>query len=266
MKLATESVTKAFAGIHALSDVTMEVEKGEIVGIIGPNGSGKTTLINVISGVIPPTSGKVRLGEETWTSRPSHRVARDGIARSFQAIRLFREMTVLENVEVAATASTTIRGTSAARRASRQALAELDLSHHASTLAATLSYGLQRRVEIARAIVTNPHFLLLDEPAAGLNETESEDLVEHLLSLRKRFGFGVALIDHDLHLIMRVTDRIVVLNEGHLLVQGKPEEVRRNPEVIRAYIGRDIDESRRRGRELSPEEPTTLTTEERNEP
>jgi ABC-type branched-subunit amino acid transport system ATPase component len=255
MELETESVTKVFAGLHALSEVSVCIGKGEIAGIIGPNGSGKTTLINVISGVIQPTSGRVRLGEETWTHRVSYRVARAGIARTFQTIRLFREMTVLENVEVAATASPSVRGTRAARRASREALASLELAQYSATLAATLPYGLQRRVEIARAIVTKPHFLLLDEPAAGLNETESDELVRHLLDVREQVGCGVVLIDHDLHLIMRATDRIFVLNEGRLLVEGKPEEIRHDPQVIRAYIGRDLGEARRRERLAHSAEP-----------
>jgi ABC-type branched-subunit amino acid transport system ATPase component len=254
MRLTTDSVTKVFAGLHALSEVTIHADQAEIVGIIGPNGSGKTTLINVISGVIAPSAGQIRLGDDTWSNWPSHRVARAGIARTFQTIRLFTEMTVLENVQVAATASPSVRGTVAARRASLEALDRLGLRPHASHLARTLPYGLQRRVEIARAIVTKPRFLLLDEPAAGLNETESDELLTRLLELRGDLGCGVLMIDHDLHLIMRSTDRIYVLNEGRLLAQGRPEEIRHDPEVIRAYIGRDFNEARRRERRLAQNE------------
>jgi ABC-type branched-subunit amino acid transport system ATPase component len=246
MQLATESITKVFDGLKALSDVSISAEKGEVVGIIGPNGSGKTTLINVISGVTEPTSGTVRLGEHTWSWRSSDRVAHTGIARTFQTIRLFTEMTVLQNVEVAATASRSIRGTRAARRASREVLDRLGLGDHASTPARALPYGLQRRVEIARAVVSRPHFLLLDEPAAGLNGTESDELLARLLELREDLGCGVLVIDHDLRLIMRATDRIFVLNEGRLLAHGQPDEIRRNPEVIRAYLGRGRDEPERR--------------------
>jgi ABC-type branched-subunit amino acid transport system ATPase component len=237
MQLATDSITKTFAGVHALSDVSISVEKGEILGIIGPNGSGKTTLVNVISGVIPPTAGSVALGDDRWTRRPSHRVARSGIARTFQTVRLFEEMTVLENIEVAATCSPSTRGVRRARAATREALAMLDLEDDARTVASTLSYGRQRRVELARAVVGRPHFLLLDEPAAGLNDAESDGLLETLLSLRETLGCGVVLIDHDLRLIMRGTDRIHVLNEGHTLAEGGPDEIRRDPRVIAAYLG-----------------------------
>jgi ABC-type branched-subunit amino acid transport system ATPase component len=237
MVLATDSITKTFAGVKALSDVSLSANKGEIVGIIGPNGSGKTTLVNVISGVIPPTSGSVRLGDERWSRRPSHRVARAGIARTFQTIRLFEEMTVLENVEVAATCSPHSRGVRRARHATRDTIAMLGLDGHAHTVASTLPYGLQRRVEMARAAVGQPHFLLLDEPAAGLNETESDELLETLLRLREALECGVLLIDHDLRLIMRGTDRIHVLNEGRTLAEGTPDEIRHNPRVIAAYLG-----------------------------
>lgn len=237
MKLTADSITKSFAGVLALSDVSMAVEEGEIVGVIGPNGSGKTTLINVISGVIPATAGHVRLGDDDCTRKPSHQVARDGVARTFQTIRLFEEMTVLENVEVAASANPATKGLVRPRRVSREALVRLGLDGYATTVAKHLSYGLQRRVEIARAIACRPKFVLLDEPAAGLNDAESDELLRTLLELRDSLGFGVLLVDHDLRLMMRATDRINVLNEGRLLAEGSPQEVRHNPEVIKAYIG-----------------------------
>jgi len=239
MKLATESVTKTFAGVHALEGVSVDVAKGEIVGVIGPNGSGKTTLVNVISGVIPPSAGTVSIGEDRWSRRASHQVARCGVARTFQTIRLFSEMTVLENVEVAAASCARRRSSGSARAASREAIAMLGLEEHAEALATTLSYGLQRRVEMARAVAGQPDFLLLDEPAAGLNESESDDLLEMLLGLRDSLGCGVLIIDHDLRLIMRGTERIFVLNEGKLLTQGKPDEVRRDSRVIASYLGTD---------------------------
>jgi ABC-type branched-subunit amino acid transport system ATPase component len=239
MKLATDSITKTFAGVHALKSVSLSADKGEIVGIIGPNGSGKTTLVNVISGVIPPTSGTVSLGDDTWSRRSSHKVARCGIARTFQTIRLFEEMTVLENVEVAATCSPLTRGVRRARTATREALAMLGLEDQANTVAVNLSYGQQRRVELARAAVGRPKFLLLDEPAAGLNETESDDLLATLLRLRDELECGVLLIDHDLRLIMRGTDRIHVLNEGKTLAEGSPDEIRHDKRVIAAYLGSD---------------------------
>lgn len=241
MQLATESITKSFAGVHALSDVSIDVGKGEIVGVIGPNGSGKTTLVNVISGVIAPTAGTVSIGSDRWARRSSHRMARCGVARTFQTVRLFDEMTVLENVEVAAASSPRSRGMRRTRTASREAIAMLGLADRAETMANTLSYGLQRRVELARAIAGKPDFLLLDEPAAGLNEAESDELLETLLRLRETVGCGLLLIDHDLRLIMRGTERIFVLNEGKLLAQGKPEEVRRDSRVIASYLGTDVD-------------------------
>jgi branched-chain amino acid transport system permease protein len=237
MRLTTHSITKSFAGLRALSEISVTIEQGEIVGVIGPNGSGKTTLINVISGVLPCTEGTVKLGDQDLTNAPSHGVARRGISRTFQTIRLFEEMTVLENVEVAACGNPATKGWSRPRRSSREALARLDLDRYADSIATTLPYGLQRRVEIARAIAARPSFVLLDEPAAGMNESESDDLLATLLSLREALGFGALLIDHDLRLIMRATDRIYVLNEGKLLATGTPEEVRNNKEVIRAYIG-----------------------------
>jgi ABC-type branched-subunit amino acid transport system ATPase component len=223
--------------VHALSDVSFSTEKGEILGIIGPNGSGKTTLVNVISGVIAPTSGSVTLGSATWERRASHHVARAGIARTFQTVRLFQEMTVLENVEVAASCSPHFRGLRGARKATRETIAMLGLEDHANAVTSTLAYGRQRRVELARAAVGKPHFLLLDEPAAGLNETESDELLETLVRLRDAVECGVLLIDHDLRLIMRGTDRIHVLKEGRTLADGTPEAIRHDPRVIAAYLG-----------------------------
>jgi ABC-type branched-subunit amino acid transport system ATPase component len=241
MELIAESVSRSFAGVHALTDVEMKIAEGEILGVIGPNGSGKTTLINVLSGVIPPSGGRVRLGDESWDSLTSFKVSRRGIGRTFQTIRVFAEMTVLENVEVAACAHKATRGWHRRRQISREALERLDLTQYAHTVVSELSYGLQRKVEIARAVATRPRFVLLDEPAAGLNETESDELLATLLDLRSDFGFGVMLVDHDLRLIMRCTDRIVVLCEGKVLADGKPDEVRHNPEVVRAYIGGSVE-------------------------
>jgi ABC-type branched-subunit amino acid transport system ATPase component len=237
MRLEIDAVSKDFAGLHALRDVTAYVEKGEILAVIGPNGSGKTTLINVVSGVIRPTSGQVRMDGKVLTKLPSYAVARSGVARTFQNIRLFRDMTAIENVETAASRSPAVKGLLRPRLRSREALAKLGLERYAQTIVSTLPYGLQRRVEIARAIATEPQFVLLDEPAAGLNEVESDELLEVIRTVRQELGCGIMVVDHDLRLIMRVSERIHALNEGRTLAEGTPEQVRSNRAVIEAYLG-----------------------------
>jgi len=237
MKLEIESVSKDFAGLHALRDVTVHLDEGEILAVIGPNGSGKTTLINVVSGVIRPTSGEVRMNGTVLTNLPSYAVARVGVSRTFQNIRLFRDMTVIENVETAASRSPRVKGFLRPRRLSREALRQLGLEGHADSIVSTLPYGIQRRVEIARAISMQPRFLLLDEPAAGLNEVESDELLDVIRTVRGKLGCGILIVDHDLRLIMRLAERIHALNEGRTLAEGTPEQVRHNRAVIEAYLG-----------------------------
>lgn len=241
MRLEVDDISKEFAGLRALDGVNLTLVKGEILAVIGPNGSGKTTLINVVSGIIPPTSGSARLEGRMLTELPSHKVARCGIGRTFQNIRLFRDMTAIENVETAASRSPRTKGFARPRRVSREALDLVALGDHAETVVGTLPYGLQRRVEIARAIASQPHFVLLDEPAAGLNEAESDALLGVIRLVRDRLGAGVLVVDHDLRLIMRVAERIHVLNEGRTLAEGTPQEVRNNRAVIEAYLGSEYD-------------------------
>ena len=235
-QLLVERVCKSFNGLRALDDVTLSLSQGEILGLIGPNGSGKTTLINVISGLLPATSGKVSVRGAEITNLTAYNIARSGIARTFQTIRLFRELTVMENAEVAAVGVGASRG--AARQRGVAALAEMSLEPYADSLAGTLPYGLQRRLEVARALAMDPAFILLDEPGAGLNEEECNDLLKVLGRIRERHNLGMLVVEHDMRLIMRLCDRLHVLQSGRTIGEGTPAEVRENPDVIEAYLGR----------------------------
>jgi branched-chain amino acid transport system ATP-binding protein len=229
--LALSDVVKQFRGLRALDGVSLEVREREIVGLIGPNGSGKTTLLNVASGVMRPTQGSVVVDGVDATGLPPHKLAERGVGRTFQQIRLFSEMTVRENVQVGAVAR---------RQSVKQVpalLQRLGLTDVADRPAATLAYGQQRRAEIARALAGEPRFLLLDEPAAGMNEAESDELLGTIRAVRDDEGCAVLIVDHDLRLIMRLCERIHVLGEGRTICEGAPEAVRRDPTVIAAYLG-----------------------------
>jgi len=231
-------VSKNFDGIQALLNVSIQLQEGRIVGFIGPNGSGKTTLLNCISGVLRPTSGLILLDGRSIVGWGPHDVASAGILRTFQNIRLFTHLTCLDNVEVAAVAAGRImQGPS--RELARGLLAEFGLIQLEMRYAGTLSYGDQRRLEIARALAAQPRFLLLDEPAAGMNEAESHELGGAIERVRTQRGSGILLVEHDLELIMRLSDYVYVLNEGKLIAEGPPEAVRSDPSVIAAYIGED---------------------------
>ncbi|WP_395020601.1 branched-chain amino acid ABC transporter ATP-binding protein/permease [Dongia sp.] len=233
--LEAESITKDFAGLRALDNVSLSLKPGEILGLIGPNGSGKTTLLNVISGLFAPTAGAIRIDGQIATDWPAHVIAQAGVGRTFQNIRLFGQLSVIENVEISARVS---EATDDPHAFAMQLLAEFGLADFADRPAAALDYGAQRRLEIARALALRPRYLLLDEPAAGMNPTESNALLQELAKLRQRTGIGLLVIDHDMSLIMRLCDRIVVLNRGQMIAEGDPKTIQSNPAVIEAYIGR----------------------------
>ncbi len=234
--LVVRNVIKNFAGLHAVDNVSLTLERGQILGLIGPNGSGKTTLINVLTGLLPSDGGQITMGERDITNRPAHQVARAGLSRTFQTIRLFHELTVLENVEVAAVSVGVPRRE--ARQRAQAALEEMGVASQSKMFAGELPYGHERRVEVARALAMNPKFLLLDEPAAGLNEDESDELLNILAPIPREKGLGMLIVDHDMRLIMRLCHRLHVLNYGKTIGEGTPEEVRQIPAVVEAYLGK----------------------------
>jgi len=235
VSLSVEGVGRRFAGLVALENVSFSVRPGLVTGLIGPNGAGKSTLINAISGVVPPSSGRVLLNGRDTAAVPVHEVPASGLGRTFQNIRLFRNLTVLENVTVAADA-VALPGEDS-RAAAMAALAMVGMQELAARPAVSLPYGAQRRLEIARALALRPSFLLLDEPAAGMNPTETDALIAVLRQIRADHQIGLLVVEHDLKLIMRLCDHIVVLNKGQMIAEGTPEEIRANPAVIEAYIG-----------------------------
>jgi ABC-type branched-subunit amino acid transport system ATPase component len=236
VRLQVRLLSKNFGGVRALRSVTLDVAPGETLGLIGPNGSGKTTLVNCVSGVLAPTEGTVVFEGRDVTRWSRTQRARAGLARTYQSLRLFRGLTVAENVE-----SGLVRSTHD-RTSERQARVATILDAHglgrfSGTPVTDLSYGLQRRVEIARTLVANPRMLLLDEPAAGLSDEETAVLRELLVETRKRLALSILIIDHDVSFIMAISDRVTVLDEGRVLFTGSPHQVANDPGVIAAYLG-----------------------------
>jgi branched-chain amino acid transport system ATP-binding protein len=233
--LRASSVSRSFEGVKALQDVTLELHRHEVVGLIGPNGAGKSTLVNVLSGFDFPSAGSVELDGREVTAWRSHRRARAGLARTFQHSRSFRELTVRENVEVAALGVGS--SPSHARRRADGLLELLGLEGRAGVRAGSLAHGDERRLGVARALATEPTFVLMDEPAAGLPEAEVPDFAEVVRSVRDDHDAGVLLIDHNMALVMDVCDRIQVLDQGRTLAEGTPAEIRENLDVAAAYLG-----------------------------
>jgi branched-chain amino acid transport system ATP-binding protein len=235
MHLAAHAVSVRFGGLLAVDQVSIRLERGEILGLIGPNGAGKTTLVNVLSGFQRPLTGAIAVGERDCTRLPRHGFPRAGVVRTFQAVRLFRGLTVSENVEIGYVGQGL--GRAQARHRAAGILDALRLGDKAHRPAAGLSYGEERRVGLARALAINPRFLLLDEPAAGLAAAEAEALRELILDVRSKFNCGILVIEHNMALVMNLCERIIVLDGGRTIAAGTPAEIRADAGVRRAYLG-----------------------------
>lgn len=251
--LEVRGLSHSFGGLRAVQDVSLTLERGELVGLIGPNGAGKTTVFNLITGVYRPDEGEVLFEGRPITGLPSHRITGLGIARTFQNIRLFRDLTALDNVRVARFSrlgygfgESILQGPrflereEEIRREAMELLEMFQIAHYAHVPARHLPYGDQRRLEIARAMATRPKLLLLDEPAAGMNPAEIQRLMELIAWLQDRFAVTILLIEHQMRLVMGICRRIIVLHFGRVLVEGTPERVRRDPRVLEAYLGEEV--------------------------
>jgi branched-chain amino acid transport system ATP-binding protein len=251
--LKADHVGIQFGGLKALSDVNIELYPGELIGLIGPNGAGKTTFFNLLTGVYEPTEGSIVLGNEKLNGLPPYKITRKGISRTFQNIRLFGELSVLDNVKVAyhslarhSILSSIIRlpshfsGEKEIEEKAIEFLKIFKLEGFKYEKAKNLPYGQQRRLEIARALAAHPKLLLLDEPAAGMNPQETKELMNLIAFIREKFNLTILLIEHDMSLVMGVCERIYVLDHGQLIAHGTPEEIRNHPKVIEAYLGEEV--------------------------
>lgn len=266
--LKIESLSKRFGGLKVLTDVNLVIPKGGIFGLIGPNGAGKTTLFNLVTGVLRPDGGSIRFMDENISGLPPHQVCRRGLSRTFQNIRLFKEMTLVENVMVGMHGRLNYSPLSALRRSAQFRIAETSAQERArellgwvgmadktEELAGNLSYGDQRKLELARALASEPALLLLDEPVAGMNTGEKMELMAEIKQIAAR-GYTVLLIDHDMKFVMGLCQQIAVLNFGKVIALGTGDEIRQHPDVIEAYLGRDEDEGETRA--LASTEGATL--------
>ncbi|MBM7581786.1 branched-chain amino acid transport system ATP-binding protein [Caldicoprobacter guelmensis] len=258
--LKVNKLTKSFGGLTAVLNVNIELKQGELVGLIGPNGAGKTTVFNLLTGVYVPTSGSIVLNkdgvEQKLQGLKPHRICKAGVARTFQNIRLFKDLTVFDNVRIAmhkdvryGLLSSFLHLPSYHREEKRISEATMELlrifklDDKKDEYAKNLPYGEQRRLEIARALATNPSLLLLDEPAAGMNPAETAQLTELIKWIRERFNLTILLIEHDMSLVMKICERIYVLDYGILIAEGTPDEIRSNKRVIEAYLGEDVGDA-----------------------
>jgi branched-chain amino acid transport system ATP-binding protein len=256
--LNADHISITFGGLKAVSDFNLKIEEGELIGLIGPNGAGKTTIFNMITGVYTPSEGAITFSSHNKIKNinglKSYQITKMGLARTFQNIRLFKELTVLDNVRIAFHFNVKYNALQAICRTpaffkeeaevtekALELLEIFDIHHKSRELAKNLPYGEQRKLEIVRALATNPQLLLLDEPAAGMNPQETKDLMKLIEFVRQKFKLTILLIEHDMNLVMGICERIIVLDYGQTIAEGIPAEISKNPLVIKAYLGKEVD-------------------------